>query len=169
MIQDHEALASSLRHAFASSAGGVVALVDRLIALSPIEGLRLEWRDESCRIQMGNGDRPAEFSVPFEKTVFRAMLARVFSLFDKQTSGTITPYGGEGDFAFGPEPHRFHAAFANTPAEQFLQIRQIPTTRFTMNEPSTQPNDASTPVSCARTRRAVRDAGRKAASAAAAG
>jgi hypothetical protein len=92
MGANRRSLAESFRRVFESTPdNGVIGLADSILELCPFEGLRLDWRDNECRIQLGNGNGLGEVSVPFRKAVFRALLARMFALCQENTTGTINP------------------------------------------------------------------------------
>lgn len=145
MTEERATLTTFLQQAFATPAGGVVALVDNLLRTCPSEGLRLDWRDEECHVRVGNGNAPIEFGVPFRKAVFRAILARVFALCNERTPG-LNPYGAEGDFESGLAPNRFHATFVNTPGEQFLELRRLTSNPVTTNETNDTMTNATPPA-----------------------
>jgi small subunit ribosomal protein S1 len=153
MNPDRHTLTASLRQAFDSPEGAVLGLVDELIRLCPAEGLRLDWHADECSVWLNGRGREPELRIPFRKAVFRAVLARVFALCDERTPGPASPYGGEGEFEFGPQRDRFHAQFVNTPDEQFLDLRRVSSNHVTTNDLNdaeksapTPPNSAQEPV-----------------------
>jgi hypothetical protein len=72
------------------------------------------------------GTEPQEsVAVPFQKSVFRAILARLAALCNEQSPDSVSPYGGASELSVGTSPPVvFCVAFANTPAEQWLEVRR---------------------------------------------
>jgi hypothetical protein len=61
--------------------------------------------------------------VPLRKAVLRAVLARLAVLCNERNPNSVSPYGGHGELlAGGNPPMVFRVAFANTTAEQKLEL-----------------------------------------------
>lgn len=110
--------------AFASPAGGVVGVVDDLLAGCPDDGLRLVWADGTCFV--GRLVGPPEDAVPvaLPRPAFRALLARMAALCNEVSAGSVTPFGGTG--TLGNAQTLYRAAFANTPSDQWLDLTRFP-------------------------------------------
>lgn len=112
-----------LHQAFAQPTGGVVGLVDDLLAACREHGLRLEWQSGLCRVRAFGGDSDGAIDVPLRKSVFRAILARVAALCNERSPNSVSPYGGEGELPAGSNSGTvFRATFVNTPDEQRLEL-----------------------------------------------
>jgi len=104
--------------------GGVLGLVDELLALCPEQGLRLEWQGDHCHIQTFEKDLATAFDVSLRKSVFRAILARFAALCNERMANSVSPYGGHGSFSIATNPAKlFRIAFANTTGEQKLEVK----------------------------------------------
>ena len=133
-------LSGTLRSALERPTRGVVGLVDDLLRLCPEQGLRLDWRDERCRIRSLTGSLEELLDLPLRKSIFRAILARVAALCNERSPSSVSPYGGQGellivteaiggDFALGDRqvrrswpPVLFRVSFANTADEHKLEL-----------------------------------------------
>jgi len=116
-------IAEAIREVIEHPSDGVVGIVDELLRLCPEQGLRLDWQADGCRILCRPGDSEETIDVPLRKSVFRAMLARIAVLCNEQNPNSVSPYGGESELAIGTNPPAvFQVSFANTPAEQMLEL-----------------------------------------------
>ncbi len=102
---------------------GVIGMVDDLLRLCPETGMRLDWKADVCRIHcFAHGSEEAT-DLPLRKAVFRAILARIAVLCNEHASNSVSPYGGESELSIGTNPPMvFRVSFANTPAEQTLEL-----------------------------------------------
>ena len=108
--------------AFQPNGRGIVGVVDDLIDLSQEHGLHLEWHEQRCAIRALDGGSPA-IELPMQKSVFRAVLARVAALCNEREPGSASPYGGEGELASATNSTRLiQVRFANRPNEQCLEL-----------------------------------------------
>lgn len=102
---------------------GVVGVVDDLLTLCQNRCFELDWRDNRCRVRSGQGEWEELTKTPLQRSVFRAVLARIGALCNEHKPNSVSPYGGEGEIMSGADPPRVvHVAFANTPAEQRLEL-----------------------------------------------
>lgn len=116
----------SFRHIFANPNGGVLGLVDELLAAAREHGLQLEWKIDHCRLQFRNGGPPGLIEVPVRKSVFRAALARIAVLCNQRKPNSVSPYGGQGELFIGTAPATtMRVAFVNTPDEQMLELAPL--------------------------------------------
>ena len=66
--------------------------------------------------------------MPLQKSVFRAVVARVAALCNEGAPNSVTPYRGEGELSVWTNPPAsFHVAFTNTPTEQWLEVTFLTT------------------------------------------
>jgi|SRR6516162_547466 hypothetical protein len=103
--------------------GGVVHLVDNLLAVCRDEGLCVEWQNKhlSARSIDRNWSESLKVSIP--DSVFRAILARVAVLCNAQKPGSVTPYGGTTDLVLDSDSQTaLSVAFVNTASEQRLDL-----------------------------------------------
>ena len=109
--------------AFEPGPRGILGLVDDLLSLGSEQGLSLNWHDGQCRIRMLGAEPQEANEIPVRKSVFRALLARVAVLCNERTPNSVSPYGGEGELAFGNgSPSVVRVVFVNHPGEQRLTI-----------------------------------------------
>lgn len=102
---------------------GIIGMVENLLRLCPKQGLRLYWQDGVCRVRVRNGASEETIEAPLRKSVFRAVHARIAALCNKRWLNSVSPYGGRGELSVGANPPTiFRASFANTPAEQTLEL-----------------------------------------------
>lgn len=104
---------------------GVLGLVDDLLDVCQTRNVRLEFSDGRCFVTAPNDESSTTIDVPLTKSVFRAVLARVAVLCNERTPGSVSPYGGDGELAAPGQPEvTLIVSFANTPAEQRLDVRR---------------------------------------------
>src|SRR5438552_15960180 len=97
-------------------AGGVVGLVNDLLAACREHGLQIDWEGDRCRVRSAGGDWEEVADVPVRKSAFRAILARVAALCNERTPNSVSPYGGQGELSTGTNPPGvFRVVFTNTP------------------------------------------------------
>ena len=109
-------------------AGGILGIVDSLLKACPADGFRLSWDDEMCHVLVGVDSERTDklFAIPMRKSIVRAIIARVATLCLYDELGDISPYGGVGEItAGGTTPRLFRVQFANTLAEQRLELIPI--------------------------------------------
>jgi hypothetical protein len=106
---------------------GIAGLVDDLLGLCREHGLQLDWQADRCRVRCGAGDWEELVDLPLRKSVFWAILARLAALCNERMPNSVSPYGGQGELSFGADPPAlFRVRFANTPAEQKLELTAAP-------------------------------------------
>lgn len=114
-------VAEALRRIVLHPTGGVVGLVDELLAACHEHRLQLDWQGGRCRVRSGAWETAID--LPLRASVFRAVLARLAALADPDGLGSVSPYGGEGEIRLGRDPRWcFRLQFTNTPAEQKLAL-----------------------------------------------
>lgn len=113
----------SLRQALTAPTGGIVGLVDELLAASREHGLQLTWGDDHCRVQLGGNEL---IEVPLRKSVVRAALARVAVVCNQRRTDSVSPYGGRVEISVGQEPAvPIRVDFINTPEIQSLELTPL--------------------------------------------
>jgi hypothetical protein len=116
-------VSGALRRVLVHPTGGVAGLVDELLTLCQEHDLQLHWQADGCRLRSRKGDWEELIDVPFRKSVFRAILARIAALCNERIPNSVSPYGGQGEFSAGANPRAvFRVTFSNTPAEQRLEL-----------------------------------------------
>jgi hypothetical protein len=114
-----------LQRAFEPTSHGVVGLVDNLLGLCREQELELDWQEDKCRVRPLAAGPRVSMEIPLQKSVFRAILARMASLCNERTPDSVSPYGGEGELSVNTSPPTlFRVAFTNTQSEQRLEIRR---------------------------------------------
>lgn len=119
-----------VRAVFKPTPRGVVGLVDDLLVVSQANQLQINFVKDRCCIHTVESSFRETFDLPFAKTVFRAVLARIAALCNEHRPNSATPYLGEGEIVV-PTPRlekcvarsTCYVSFANTPSEQRLEIR----------------------------------------------
>jgi hypothetical protein len=102
---------------------GVAGLVDDLLSVWQEHALQLDWQPDRCRVRVAGGDWDEVPDVGLRRSVFRAVLARVAVLCNERSPNSVSPYGGQGELSLGTSPPAvFRVTFANTPAEQKLEL-----------------------------------------------
>ena len=125
-MNQHPSLSERVRRAFEPTRGGVVGLVDDLLALCREQGLHLDWQADRCRVRPLGAGPEVSTEIPLPKSVFRAILARMAVLCNERIPDSVSPYGGEGELSAGSDPPTiFRVAFTNTPGEQILEIARL--------------------------------------------
>jgi len=112
----------TLRRIIENPAGGVIGLVDELVAICAQERLELDWRAGNLHVRSLKHGWEEQISVPLRKSVFRAILARVAALCNEHVPNSVSPYGGHGQVLAGPNLGVLYAGFVNTAAEQRLEL-----------------------------------------------
>ena len=112
-----------LQRAIEPTCRGVVGVVDDLLALCREQGLHLDWQANQIRVQSLAGEPQESTELPLQKSVFRAMLARIAALCNERHPNSVSPFGGEGEVFLGAIPQTLlRVAFTNTPSELRLEI-----------------------------------------------
>jgi len=115
-----------LRRAFTNPDRGVLGLVDELLAVSVEQALRLTWRAGRCQVRFLDGASSDRVEVPMPKSAVRAVLARVAALCNERNPQSVSPHGGEGEVAIGPDPAAtIRVSFVNTPESQQLALSTV--------------------------------------------
>jgi hypothetical protein len=86
-----------LRHVLTTPTRGVLGLVDELLAVAREHCLRLDWKEDRCRVQFREGSSPGLIEVSLRKSVVRAALARIAVLCNQRKPNSVSPYGGQGE------------------------------------------------------------------------
>ncbi len=127
-------LTEVIRRVFERPERGVVGRVDDLLRLYPGQGLRIEWHGDRRQLSCPANGSGQALAVPLRKSAFRALLARVAVLCNERAPNSVSPYGGQGELSAGANPPAvFRVSFANTPAEQKLEL-------MTETEPASEGN-----------------------------
>jgi len=122
-MEQHLPYSDILRRVLMYPTRGVAGLVDDLLTVCGEHGLQLDWRAERCRVCLPGGAWEEMIDVRLRKSVFRAILARIAALCNAQAPNSVSPYGGQGELSAGANPPvQFRVTFANTPAEQRLEL-----------------------------------------------
>lgn len=115
-----------LHEVFEPGPRGAVGLVEELLGFCDEQGLSLSWKAGRCQVRSPGSGSQQLTEVALPGSVFRAALARFATLCNESLPGSVSPYGGEGEFSIAsPSPATFRVAFANTPAEQTLELRRL--------------------------------------------
>ena len=105
----------------------VVDLVEELLPAFRTQAMRLEWEDGTCRVTCLPVDETDVSAVPFPRSAFRAILARIAVLCNEYELGSVSPYGGDGEFVW--ESQHFAVSFSNNNQEGcFLEISPVSST-----------------------------------------
>jgi hypothetical protein len=101
---------------------GVIGITNRLLDMCRQQNLYFEWHEGICRVQTLGADTPESAEIPLQKSVFRAILARISHFCNE-----VSPYGGEGDIVLESDPlTTLSIAFTNTPDVQQIELRRKP-------------------------------------------
>lgn len=120
-------LKERLRNVFATPNRGVIGLVDHLLELSRGRWLKLDWHQGACNVSIRGGSEPDGMELPIPKSTMRAVLARVAALCNERIPNSVSPYGGKGELALGPDPTGvIQINFVNTPEEHLLELTSVP-------------------------------------------
>jgi hypothetical protein len=118
--------ADRVRQVFKPSARGVVGLVDDLLEFCRDQPLRPDFQDSRCHVRPLDAANQEAIDVSLQKSVFRAVLARIAALCNERRPNSVTPYRGQGELSVGTDsPASFRVSFANTPTELRLELRFI--------------------------------------------
>jgi hypothetical protein len=105
--------------------GGIVSMVDDLLAVCRDEGLRIEWQNKHCHVRSAHLDESIDLSV--SRSAFRAILARIAALCNERKPGSASPYGGQAELCLDSDPSTvFFVEFVNTAEEQRLDLAVRP-------------------------------------------
>jgi len=120
-----ETVADQIHRAFIPTSQGVIGVVDALLELCREQSLRFDWIEDVCRVYLP-GVPPENVDVTLQKSVFRAILARIAALCNQHASNSASPYGGEGELILeGDSPVRIHVKFKNSSEEQRLELAKV--------------------------------------------
>jgi hypothetical protein len=116
-------LTERLSRALATPSAGVLGLVDELLAVSREHDLQFTWQAGRCHIRFLEGGAIARIEAPLQKSIVRAVLARVAVLCNERNPNSVTPYGGQGEVSVSTDPATaIRVRFVNTPEEQTLEL-----------------------------------------------
>jgi hypothetical protein len=116
-------LPEQVRCALSSSKGGVLGLVDELLAASIKHDLLLAWEAGHCYVSFPNGGPVDRVDVPMPKSVFRAVLARIAVLCNEQNPNSVSAWAGQGQVAADSDSAKaIGVVFVNTPEKQSLEL-----------------------------------------------
>jgi hypothetical protein len=114
-----------IQAAFRPTGRGVVGVVDKLLGVCQEQGLQLDWHANQCQVRSLGPEPHDSTDVPLQKSVFRAILARMAALCNERSPNSVSPYGGEGELSIGADPPTILlVAFTNKPGEQRLEVRR---------------------------------------------
>ena len=103
-------------------AAGITGIVNEMLRLCSDDRLSIEWEREKCHVRSLDGGWATVVELTLEKSVFRAVLARVAVLCDESSNST-SPYGGEGEVkASGSNAARIRVKFENSTEKQQIQL-----------------------------------------------
>jgi hypothetical protein len=113
---------SKLKSALTAPTRGVVGIVDDLLLASCDRTIKLTWTSGGCLCE-----GIAQTQTPIEKSVMRAIIARLAALCNERNPNSVSPYRGVGmiDVATNP-PTMVRIAFVNTPDVQSLDLGPAP-------------------------------------------
>ena len=115
-------LSEALLSILAQPEGGIVELVDQLLTFCGEHGLELDCHAEQWRFRSPDGDWEELSSVRFNKSVFRAILARLAALCNEQTPNSASPYGGKCNLSFRGCATTMDVTFVNTLESQHFEL-----------------------------------------------
>jgi hypothetical protein len=96
-------------------------LVDELLTVSREHEIRLGWQAGRCQVNIPQTDPPEQIEVTVQKSVMRAVLARVAALCNERVPNSVSPYRGRGEVAIDSTTV-LRVSFVNTPDEQTLEL-----------------------------------------------
>jgi hypothetical protein len=96
-------------------------LVDELLTASREHEIQLGWQAGRCQVNIPQADPPERIEVAVQKSVMRAVLARVAVLCNERVPNSVSPYRGRGEVAIDPATV-LRVNFVNTPDEQTLEL-----------------------------------------------
>lgn len=109
---------------FAPNPRGVVGIVDELLNMVCEQGCSLDWKRGRCCIKALHAPGTATAEICMQKSIFRALLARIAALANERSPNSVSPYGGEGEVAvLSGSEMLLHVAFENRSGRQQLVIR----------------------------------------------
>ena len=114
-------LSNRLARALTTPTGGALRLADELLAASHEQDIRVGWQAGRCQVSIPSSEPPEQIEVPVQKSVIRALLARVAALCNERVPNSVSPYRGTGEVAIDPK-RVIRVKFVNTPDEQSLEL-----------------------------------------------
>lgn len=119
-------LSGILRGILIQPTRGIVGLVDELLIACLENGIQIDWQTDHFRFRPTGGDWEELTDIAIPQSVFRAILARLFTLCNEQFPNTVTPYKGLSELSVGESPRAvLRIAFVNTPATQKLELNAL--------------------------------------------
>ena len=117
-----EQLSEVLRDILAHPRGGIVGLVDQLLAFCVEHGLQLDCQADCWRFRSQDSDWEEMGDFKIGKSVFRAMLARLSALCNERAPNSVSPYGGKCDLSLGNRASTIGVTFVNMPEIQQFEL-----------------------------------------------
>ncbi len=110
-----------LQRAFRPTQRGVVGLTEQLLGACVGGDVEFERVGDRCVYRWTEGGHTQEAPVPFSPAAFRTILARVATLCNERSPGSVSPYGGEGKLVVGTA--EAFVKFVNTAHAQKLEVK----------------------------------------------
>src|SRR5829696_6788588 len=90
---------TAVRQVITNPACGVVGLVDELLASASGTGCTLNWRADRIRVRLEGGESEELNDLGVRKSIVRAVLARVAKLCNRESTDSVSPYGGQTELS----------------------------------------------------------------------
>lgn len=120
----------------------VVGMANQLLDICQEHGLRLDWQDDRCFVRPVPAGPQEATVITLPKSVLRGLLARMAALCNEESPGSVSPYGGEGQFRIGRDASsEFRVSFTNTADQIALEVRRL------IHEGAAIPGDPAAPGS----------------------
>ncbi len=116
-----ETIQERLQRAFRPTRRGVVGLTEQLLGACVGGEAEFERVGDRCVSRWTEGGDTQEAPVPLAPAAFRTILARVATLCNERSPGSVSPYGGEGELVVGAA--KVFVKFVNTAQAQKLEVK----------------------------------------------
>jgi hypothetical protein len=113
-----------LQRAFRPTQRGVVGLTEQLLEACIGGDVEFERVGDRCVSRWTEGGATQETPLPLPPAAFRTILARVATLFNERSPGSVSPYGGQGELVVGAA--EVFVKFINTAQAQKLEVKSDP-------------------------------------------
>ncbi len=113
-----------LQRAFRPTEHGVVGLTEQLLEACVGDSVEFERVGERCVYRWSESGETQEAPVPIPPAAFRTILARVATMCNERSPGSVSPYGGEGELSVGA--FEVFVRFINTTQAQKLEVKGDP-------------------------------------------